>query len=211
MENLLASIRQAIDNDLGDVRRAVTSSGAVKGSMNEMRVRVEPARAQGITEEINALRSKIGTNRQPPEFRPEKVKTPFAQIMAGEAKTPHIPQPLVQRAQPMAEMVRYEAEVDPEPEPWPEQALLPAPANDDDYETYEDATLLSDEAAEQANASFNELSEALMARALGQRSIEDMTLELLRSMLSNWLDQNLPSMVERLVREEIERVGRRGR
>jgi len=30
-------------------------------------------------------------------------------------------------------------------------------------------------------------------------------------MLKQWLDEHLPSMVERLVREEIERVARRGR
>jgi uncharacterized protein len=207
MENLLASIRQAIDNDLGDVRKAVGSPGAVKGSMNEMRVRVEPARAVGIADEINALRSKIGSQRQPPEPRPEKPKTPFAQIMAGEAKSPAV----IQRAEPMAEIMRYEAEAESATEIWPEQALLPAPQGEEAYESYEDASLLSDDAAEQANASFNELSEALMARALGQRSIEDMTLELLRSMMRNWLDQNLPALVERLVREEIERVARRGR
>jgi cell pole-organizing protein PopZ len=32
--------------------------------------------------------------------------------------------------------------------------------------------------------------------------------DLLRPMLKTWLDENLPSLVERLVREEIERVSR---
>ena len=50
-----------------------------------------------------------------------------------------------------------------------------------------------------------------MARALGERSIEDMTQDLLKGMLRNWLDAHLPSLVEKLVREEIERVARRGR
>jgi cell pole-organizing protein PopZ len=31
---------------------------------------------------------------------------------------------------------------------------------------------------------------------------------MLRPMLSDWLDDNLPKLVERLVREEIERVAR---
>jgi cell pole-organizing protein PopZ len=35
--------------------------------------------------------------------------------------------------------------------------------------------------------------------------------EMLRPMLRNWLDDNLPIMVERLVRAEIERVARGGR
>jgi len=34
---------------------------------------------------------------------------------------------------------------------------------------------------------------------------------MLRPMLKSWLDDNLPSLVERLVRSEIERVSRGGR
>ena len=55
------------------------------------------------------------------------------------------------------------------------------------------------------------LAETLLSRATGERSIEAMTSELLRGMLKTWLDGNLPELVERLVREEIERVARRGR
>jgi cell pole-organizing protein PopZ len=40
------------------------------------------------------------------------------------------------------------------------------------------------------------------------RSIEDVVQDMLRPMLKNWLDDNLPSLVERLVRAEIERVSR---
>jgi len=50
-----------------------------------------------------------------------------------------------------------------------------------------------------------------MARATGDRGLEDMTRDLLRGMLKTWLDDNLPDLVERLVRDEIERVARRGR
>jgi cell pole-organizing protein PopZ len=38
--------------------------------------------------------------------------------------------------------------------------------------------------------------------------IEDSVRELLRPMLKTWLDDNLPGMVERLVRQEIERMAR---
>jgi cell pole-organizing protein PopZ len=40
------------------------------------------------------------------------------------------------------------------------------------------------------------------------RSLEDLVREMLRPMLKSWLDDNLPSMVERLVHAEIERVSR---
>ena len=40
------------------------------------------------------------------------------------------------------------------------------------------------------------------------RTLEDLVQDMLRPMLKAWLDDNLPSMVERLVRAEIERVAR---
>ncbi|MGO8921107.1 MAG: DUF2497 domain-containing protein [Stellaceae bacterium] len=40
------------------------------------------------------------------------------------------------------------------------------------------------------------------------RTLEDLVRELLRPMLRDWLDAHLPQMVERLVREEIQRMSR---
>ncbi len=71
--------------------------------------------------------------------------------------------------------------------------------------------MLAPESAEQASSAFDRLADTIMAQATGgERSIEDITRELLRPMLKSWLDHNLPKLVERLVREEIERVARRG-
>jgi len=39
-------------------------------------------------------------------------------------------------------------------------------------------------------------------------TLEDMMREMLRPMLKSWLDDNLPSMVERLVHDEIEHLKR---
>ena len=43
----------------------------------------------------------------------------------------------------------------------------------------------------------------------GQTSLEDLTRDLLRPVLAEWLDRNLPPMVERLVKDEIARIARR--
>jgi cell pole-organizing protein PopZ len=40
------------------------------------------------------------------------------------------------------------------------------------------------------------------------RTLDEMVAEMLRPMLKAWLDDNLPGMVERIVRDEIERVSR---
>jgi cell pole-organizing protein PopZ len=71
--------------------------------------------------------------------------------------------------------------------------------------------LLSNHAEAATEAAFRHLSESLLARATGDRGLEDMTREMLRGLIKQWLDANLPTLVEELVREEIERVARRGR
>jgi hypothetical protein len=43
----------------------------------------------------------------------------------------------------------------------------------------------------------------------GGRTLEDMVMELMRPMLKEWLDQNLPAIVDRLVQKEIERIARK--
>ena len=85
-----------------------------------------------------------------------------------------------------------------------------APEGDDD--------LLSETAATAAGGSLAELA-TLVARehsrrdnlSLGatSRTLEDLVREMLRPLLREWLDENLPSVVERLVREEIEKLVRR--
>ncbi|MGE0213081.1 MAG: DUF2497 domain-containing protein [Parvibaculaceae bacterium] len=71
--------------------------------------------------------------------------------------------------------------------------------------------LLSPAVSSSASMAFDRLAEALVSRSTGgDRSLEDIARDLLRPLLKAWLDENLPSIVERQVREEIERVARRG-
>ena len=71
--------------------------------------------------------------------------------------------------------------------------------------------MLSSDASVATASAFNRLADTIVAQAsAGNRSIEDITREVLRPMLKSWLDEHLPRVVERLVREEIERVARRG-
>jgi cell pole-organizing protein PopZ len=69
--------------------------------------------------------------------------------------------------------------------------------------------LLSEEADRAVADSFNALSTSVALQSA--ELIESMTRELLRPMIKTWLDEHLPSMVERLVRAEIQRVARGGR
>jgi len=66
--------------------------------------------------------------------------------------------------------------------------------------------ILSEHVERQVAAAFGELSDAFAQRS--RKTFDEMAEEMLRPMLQDWLDNNLPTLVERLVREEIERVAR---
>ena len=66
--------------------------------------------------------------------------------------------------------------------------------------------LISAEAGAKVAASFGNLNHAVSHGPT--RSFDEIAEEMLQPMLQEWLDDNLPTLVERLVREEIERVAR---
>lgn len=66
--------------------------------------------------------------------------------------------------------------------------------------------LLSPATTAAVDAAFATLAQTGQAR--GGRTVEELVSELLRPMLKAWLDDNLPALVERLVRAEIERISR---
>jgi uncharacterized protein len=68
------------------------------------------------------------------------------------------------------------------------------------------AAIVSPAVGEQVARSFGDLALAIDSSA--RRSFDEIAEDMLRPMLQEWLDDNLPTLVERLVREEIERVAR---
>jgi uncharacterized protein len=105
-------------------------------------------------------------------------------------------------------------EPEPEPEP-PPMMVEPAPPQPDtvelarrqfEHETGGDRHLLSSSTTAAVDAAFNSLANTVLVQ--NSRTLDDLVREMLRPMLKAWLDDNLPNMVERLVRAEIERVAR---
>jgi uncharacterized protein len=68
------------------------------------------------------------------------------------------------------------------------------------------AQLLSAETSAAVDSAFNTLAQTVLVQ--NARTLEDLVREMLRPLLKTWLDENLPGMVERMVRSEIERVSR---
>ena len=228
VEDLLSTIRKAIDADMASIGAPPATSSEtrgtlLRGALREMRVSVTANSddAAKADREIAELREKIGRGRGNPvaptasplsrhvprqTLKPE----PVGRVWPGDTTPPPPLRPTVH--EPQAPVAHYYDEPYEEPQEaaWPaaEQTHYP---QDDHYEPQVPAPLVSPRTAYQAQNSFQQLADSLMSRATGERGIESLTQDLLRGMLKQWLDDNLPELVERLVREEIERVARRGR
>jgi cell pole-organizing protein PopZ len=95
---------------------------------------------------------------------------------------------------------RAEADAAPAPSPAPVPTPRRVPAREN---------LLSPSSASTVSAAFENLAGSVLEEH--SRTLEDIVKEMLRPMLKQWLEENLPGLVERLVRAEIERVSRGAR
>jgi cell pole-organizing protein PopZ len=198
----------------------------------------EPAGSGELSDLRSKIASSLSQHdpaeRYAPPARPAPAPRPsgFAGILSGAVRPPE-PQHMRRIADPIRENAlslqqrgstgslseqdypgpgsgRYAQHPEWERHPHPGYALPAEASQMRDQPPALPEPVMSGEASEAASAAFNRLGETLLSRALNDRPIEDLTRELLRSMIKQWLDDNLPDMVERLVREEIARVARRG-
>ncbi len=117
------------------------------------------------------------------------------------------------RKRDATEATRFSSETATAPESGDEQSYK-AGAGDYPRQSSTDASvgeadagpLVSPEAEASVASHFEALAASMFIRDAGL--LQDYAKELLRPMLKQWLDDNLPVMVERLVRAEIERVAR---
>jgi cell pole-organizing protein PopZ len=103
----------------------------------------------------------------------------------------------------------FAVEDEPAPPPRPAAARpapqpMPAPEPEATIEP-----LVSGDAMASVGNAFSMLSHTILTQ--NARTLEDLVKDMLKPMLKVWLDDNLPPLVERLVRAEIERVARGGR
>jgi cell pole-organizing protein PopZ len=117
------------------------------------------------------------------------------------APTSAPPRQRMEEADDILDLIAPERPMRPAREiPAPPPAALISPAAE---------RLISQEATDAVGAAFSNLAHTVLAQ--NARTLDDIVLDILRPMLKSWLDDNLPTLVERLVRAEIERVARGGR
>ncbi len=74
----------------------------------------------------------------------------------------------------------------------------------------EDA-MLDEGAASAASSAFANLSDSVRVSDGPGKTLEDIVVDMLKPMVKEWLDANLPAIVEEKVEEEVQRVARRRR
>lgn len=219
MEEILASIRRIIeDSDQGrkpDDMLLPESAGpdAETGAMdmtaaNAPKSKLELPQARMASEEPAAVSHPSKAARPEHSYFPEAPgaeTAPVARFTEPEFETA---EPVVAEEVLDAFDAAVPASMDVSAEPARREAVdaAPAPQASAPVET---SSLISERTGRQVAAAFGELSEAFEASR--RKSFDELAAEMMRPMLQDWLDNNLPTLVEKLVREEIERVARGGR
>ncbi len=114
-----------------------------------------------------------------------------------------------QTVEPSDDLEFAETEDMPEVVVSPRESEPPKPRATRNVEPPQDTVsrpLLSASTMTAVDSAFNSLAQTVLMN--NARTLEDLVKEMLRPMLKNWLDDNLPGLVEKIVRAEIERVSR---
>jgi uncharacterized protein len=140
----------------------------------------------------------------------QRIKAPEPQIIHDDPIPSDVvfedpaPQPVVPASvAPPAAMSKQDeldaimAEVEFDPTPQSEPAFV------------SEERLVSPTTDRMVSTAFSSLASTVLAN--NSRTLESLVEEMMRPMIKNWLDDNLPTIVERLIKSEIERVARGGR
>lgn len=224
MEEILASIRRIIADDDGN-KAAKPAEAAPKPAPAAVRAAPPPppasppppAPAGNGQTDIDAMLAELDKAPPAPPPTPVVAKSEPPKVAApppvdvldlteeNVATPPPGPAPTFRTIDGDSDIV-FTDRAPPPPPPMPEPRPLERIP-----ETHAEATpvergLLSSDSAAAVDSAFNALAHTILGK--NARTLEDLVKEMLRPMLKSWLDDNLPGLVERIVRAEIERVSR---
>jgi cell pole-organizing protein PopZ len=155
--------------------------------------------ASNSQDDIDALLSGLDEATSPEEIRPP---LPDGEVfeLTDEMAVPAPPQPSFHKVVPHDDIEFTEAaaaKASPRP-----PAFEPPPLQS----SARTRQILSHSTVSSVESAFNSLAHTVLSN--NARTLEDLVKEMLRPMLKSWLDDNLPALVERIVKVEIERVSR---
>ena len=158
-----------------------------------------PSAASNSQDDIDALLNGLDEATTPEEIRPAAAE-PDVLDLTDEMALPDEPppQPAFRKVEPPDDLEFTEAAA----KALPREPVfdLPPPSPMDS------PPILSRSTVSAVESAFNSLAHTVLSN--NARTLEDLVKEMLRPMLKSWLDDNLPGLVERIVKAEIERVSR---
>jgi uncharacterized protein len=152
----------------------------------------------------------------------EEILASIRRIISEDESAP-APPPVLELSTPATEeqmsaadddLLVFDAPVEPEPAPEPVMAApepppmrAPAPP----VEQRPQDAIVSQPVVNQAAGSFTRLAGTLRINDTHGQTVEGVVRELLQPMLRDWLEQNLPAIVESKVEAELDRISRLAR
>jgi uncharacterized protein len=158
-----------------------------------------PAPVSNNQDDIDALLSGLDEATSPDEIRPPQSDVEVFDLTDDMAVESVAPLPAFHKIEPEDDLEFTESAASraisrqPSYEPPSFDASPPPP-------------ILSQSTVSAVESAFNTLAHTVLSN--NARTLEDLVKEMLRPMLKSWLDDNLPGLVERIVKAEIERVSR---
>jgi cell pole-organizing protein PopZ len=160
-----------------------------------------PAPAPAVSnsqDDIDAMLAGLDEATSEAEIRPPQPEAEEVFELTDEMAVPDAPQPSFHKVEPDDDLEFTESAAvrhrQPAFEPPPFESSAPP------------QQILSRSTQSAVESAFNSLAHTVLSN--NARTLEDLVKEMLRPMLKSWLDDNLPGMVERIVKAEIERVSR---
>ena len=162
-----------------------------------------PPAASNSQDDIDALLNGLDEATSPEEIRQPQPDGEVFELTDDMAVPEPPPQPSFRTIEPRDDLEFTETASAramnrrPAFQPPPYETAPPAPQ------------ILSHSTVSAVESAFHSLANTVLSN--NARTLEDLVKEMLRPMLKSWLDDNLPGLVERIVKAEIERVSRGGR
>jgi cell pole-organizing protein PopZ len=217
MEEILASIRRIISDDETPKSDAATVPVPPQTLVTPRPATLPPRSPTPMPTVVRPPSiDQIGTAavtaalETPPELEPDADPNPQNILDLTESMTAQQPEAAgFQTIDGQSDVVFTDPPSEPAPraaqEP-PRPQVTPPPLAAAEPPPPTDRTLMSPQTSAAVDSAFNALAQTVLVQ--NARTLEDLVKEMLRPMLKSWLDDNLPSVVERIVKAEIERVSR---
>ena len=204
MEEILASIRRIIADDDTKPAKPEAKAPEPKAPPPPKPAPAPPPPAAAMKQDdIDAMLAGLDEPAEPEPPPPPPPPEPDPEPEVLELTEAMQASPAFRKIDAQQDVVFEEAE-DPEPPRPPPRAPEPPPRMT--HSATPEPAIMSHATAAAVDSAFNALAHTVLVQ--NAKTLEDLVKEMLRPMLQHWLDNNLPTLVERLVRQEIERVAR---